>query len=110
MMIDELSIRGNCWMGSSAIARKPTSTSARLTTMAITGRRTKTSMARMWADLASVDPGLLAAVGRVGNLHQQALAQLERARGGDQLALGEPVGDDDLGALGRSGLHGALGG
>ena len=99
MMIDELSIRGNCWIGSSVIARKPTSTSARLTTMARTGRRTKTSIARMWANPDSVDRAGLAALGRIGHLDQQPLAQLERACPGDQLALGEPVGDDDVGAL-----------
>src|SRR5262245_52775388 len=99
MMIDELSIRGNCWIGSSVIARKPTSTSARLTTMATTGRRTKTSIARMWADLASVDRGGLVRRGRIGHLDQQSLAQLERARAGDEFALGQPLGDDDVGAL-----------
>src|SRR5919106_2841447 len=107
MMIDELSIRGNCWIGSSAIARKPTSTSARLTTTAMTGRRTKTSMARISADLGSVARAALAARGRI-DLDQQPLAQFERAGPGDQLVLGEPVDDDDVAPLDRPRPHHAL--
>src|SRR5262245_13178303 len=94
MMIDELSMRGYCWIGSCVTARRPISTSARLTTTAITGRRTKISMARMAYSSVHADDGR--GRGGVSGLHREALAQLERTGRGDELADRQALADRNV--------------
>src|SRR5262245_2558823 len=95
-------------------------TIARLSTIARTGRRMKMSvMDRRASLIAGSLP--LRGVGRGRGLrggergaggarHEGLVAQLERARGRDLLALGEALEDDDLLADGRAELHVALAG
>src|SRR5690606_24905001 len=78
---------------------------ARLTTMAITGRRTNISTTRMSAP--SVDADLGRGGGDGAGLHEQALAQLEGPRCRHQLAGGHALVNRDLVALDGAGGDGA---
>src|ERR1700756_4997614 len=91
---------GYCCTGSVETARQPISTIARLTTTARTGWRMKTSVNEPMASAS-----LRLRLGGDGDEH--AFAELERARRGDALALGETGADDDVVAEHGPALDGA---
>src|SRR5262249_29988168 len=123
MTTDELSILGYCWTGSVVSARQPTSTIARLTTIASTGWRMKTSVNERigWFLVGcggrrrsvvltvrgrrGVGPGVGLDLGD-GDRH--GLEQLERPGGRHLFAGGEAFQDRDVVAEHGAALHRAL--